>query len=172
MLIRNMDTLYEDSVPDTFPFVRRAFETIGMAKVSFSIKEAMEIGYLRRTDRIVMNRDHLLHEAKKMAKGMLVGGFVPSCPRNDLHLPGENGYAAIKAGLYAMKLGGYISEHDETIGTKLAYVLTGGKISPKEPVSEQNILDLECEAFLSLCGYEKTIARMQHMLLKNKPLRN
>jgi 3-hydroxyacyl-CoA dehydrogenase len=172
MLLRNMEGFRADVELDTFGFVRKAFETIGMAKVSFSAKMGQELAYLKTTDRWVLNRDRLIHEAKKMALGMAVGGYTPPPYRDDIKLPGETGYNTIRMVLYSMKMGNYISDHDELIGTKLAYVLCGGETSPRFTVDEQYILDLEREAFLSLCGEEKTIARMQHMLQTGKPLRN
>ena len=157
---------------DLFPAIRAAFETVGMAKVSFSGEMAREIGFLKPSDRITLNLAQLIYDAKQMVLGMVKAGYKAPRERKDIHLPGSNAYASLLAGLYAMKEGHYLSDHDHLIGSKLAYVLSGGKASPAYPVSEQYILDLEREAFMSLVGEVKTHERMQHLLLKGKPLRN
>jgi 3-hydroxyacyl-CoA dehydrogenase len=157
---------------DRFGFIRKAFENIGMAKVSMSADEAFGLGFLLPGDRISINKDTLIEDAKQMALNMANCGFIPPVPRSDLKLPGESAFGAILAFLYQMKEGGWLSDHDMLVGKKLAYVLTGGKASPMKTVDEQYILDLEREAFMSLIGEEKSQARMQYMLLNNKPLRN
>ncbi|WP_144933828.1 3-hydroxyacyl-CoA dehydrogenase/enoyl-CoA hydratase family protein [Paenibacillus sp. 32O-W] len=165
---RNVD--YDGKV-DLQPFVNRAFETIGMAKVSTSAQEAKELGYLRTTDRISLNRDSQLYDAKRMVIALSDAGYSPP-ERESCRVVGEPGRAVLQMALYQMRGGGHITEHDELIGRKLAYVLTGGLRPANAVVSEQALLDLEREAFLSLCGEPKSQARMQHMLLKGKPLRN
>ncbi len=157
---------------DTFPFVRKAFETIGMAKVSFSGELAREHGYMAPDDVIVMNRDFLLHDAKMAALGMAEGGYKPARPRTDIPVPGKNGFATLQLGLMTMRQGNYISEFDEKLGTHLSRILTGGDVANNEPVSEDWLLQLEKEAFLSLCGEQKTLDRISYMLMNNKPLRN
>jgi 3-hydroxyacyl-CoA dehydrogenase len=142
-----------------------------MAKVATSAEEAREAGFLLAQDGISMSRDALLADAKARALGMADAGFMPPRPTTFL-LPGKSGAATIDMLLYDMELNHQISEHDRKIGKKLATVLTGGDTSPQAPVSEQQLLDLELEAFLSLCGEEKTQARIMHMLEKGKPLRN
>lgn len=155
-----------------FPVVQKAFEAIGFAKVSSSAKEAVKIGYLTRDDKIVINSQQLLFEAKK-AVLELSEDFKPPQPREDILLPGEGGRIAIEATLNDLVKAGKISEHDRLIGSKLANVLTGGaKASPTHPVTEQDILDLEREAFVSLCGEKLSQERMKYMLKKGKPLRN
>jgi 3-hydroxyacyl-CoA dehydrogenase len=156
---------------DPIPFVAKAFENIAMAKVSTSVEEARDMAYLRRNDRVVINPDHLLSTAKTLGIGMADSGYEPP-KKVKIKLPGPSGRAAIELFLMQMQQGGYATGHDVTIGKKLGHVLTGGDIPANAWVSEQDLLDLEREAFLSLCGEEKTIARIQHMLQTNKPLRN
>jgi len=156
---------------DALPYLKKLFLTIGVAKVATSAEEAREAGFLLAQDGISMSRDALLADAKARALGMADSGFMPPRPATFL-LPGRSGAATIDMLLYDMELNHQISEHDRKIGRKLATVLTGGDTSPMVPVSEQQLLDLELEAFLSLCGEEKTQARIMHMLEKGKPLRN
>ncbi|MFQ5865888.1 MAG: 3-hydroxyacyl-CoA dehydrogenase/enoyl-CoA hydratase family protein [bacterium] len=171
VLLNNMKAM-EKARPGPFPIVQKAFETIGYAKVSSSAKEAVRLGYLTRDDRIVLNADHLIFEAKQTVLDM-TQDFVPPEPREDLILPGEGGRLAIEATLNDLVKAGKISEHDRLIGKKLAYVLTGGeKASPTRPVNEQYILDLAGDAFVSLCGEKLSQERMKYMLKHGKPLRN
>ncbi|WP_309479819.1 3-hydroxyacyl-CoA dehydrogenase/enoyl-CoA hydratase family protein [Brevibacillus agri] len=173
MLFRAMENVPEGgSVPvDPFPFVARAFETIAMAKVSTSGQEAINLGYLRPTDRISINSDHLLYDAKQLVLAMDKEGYTPPKPRK-IRVIGETGYANLRQNIYAMKKSGYISEHDELIASKIAYVMSGGNVPAGTEVTESYILELEKQAFLSLIKTPKTQQRMQHMLTKNKPLRN
>lgn len=173
MLFRAMENVPEGgSVPvDPFPFVARAFETIAMAKVSTSGQEAINLGYLRPTDRISINSDHLLYDAKQLVLAMDKEGYTPLQPRK-IRVIGETGYANLRQNIYAMKKSGYISEHDELIASKIAYVMSGGNVPAGTEVTESYILELEKQAFLSLIKTPKTQQRMQHMLMKNKPLRN
>ena len=150
---------------------RRVFELIGQAKVSASAEEARKMGLLSRQDRISMNYERLVADAKDLALS-LVKDYAPGQPRTDIEVQGEPGFAALEVGLYMMKQAAYISEYDAEIGKKLAYVLGGGKLSQPQKVSEQYLLDLEREAFLSLCGNPKTQERMAAMLKTGKPLRN
>lgn len=171
-LLRNLyGPLAHDAAFDPFPFIRKAFETIGMAKVATSAEEAREAGFLKDTDGISMNRDFVLGDAKARAIGMAESGWRAPRPTT-FKLPGRVGAATIDMLLYDWEINGVISEHDRTIAGKLATVLTGGETSPQTAVSEDHLLELEAEAFLSLCGMEKTQARLEHMLMKNKPLRN
>lgn len=179
LLIRNTEHLFE--VPrggiypkqiELMPFVARAFETIAMAKVSTSGPEAVKLGYLRPTDKITVNRDYLIEDAKKTVLAMNMEGYVPPRPRDEIRVAGENTLAMIKLALWTMHESGYITDHDVTVSEKVGYVLCGGNVLADTKVSEQYLLDLEREAFLSLCGDPKTQARMQHMLTKGKPLRN
>jgi 3-hydroxyacyl-CoA dehydrogenase len=156
---------------DPLPFLKRAFLAIGTAKVATSAEEAKELGFLSLDAGISMNRDHLLADAKARALGMAEAGFT--APRQtSFFLSGRSGAATIDMMLYDMVQNHQISDYDRTIGQKLARVLTGGDTSATAPVSEQHLLDLELEAFLSLCGEAKTQDRLQFMLEKGKPLRN
>jgi 3-hydroxyacyl-CoA dehydrogenase len=172
MVIRSLEGIPDGVSADPLPFLRKAFETIGMAKVATSAKEARELGFLRPWDRISIQRDFLIQEAKNVVLGMNREGYEMPRPRADIALPGRSEFSTFAYALYAMKVAGHISEYDEQIGRKIAFVMTGGDIPRGTRLSEQDLLDLEREAFLSLCGEEKTQARIQHMLMKGKPLRN
>lgn len=154
-----------------FPKVQKAFETIAFAKVSTSAQEAMELGYLDKKDGITFSRDRCLSDAKSKVIEM-AQNYQRLSPREDILLPGRGGYYALVSALEGYRLQGTISEHDLVIAKKLAHILTGGEMPNLGPVSEQKLLDLEREAFLSLVGMEKTQARMQYMLMNGKPLRN
>jgi 3-hydroxyacyl-CoA dehydrogenase len=156
---------------EAFPFIQKAFLQIGQAKVATSAEEARGMGILSLQDRIVINRDHLLVEAKKEVLHLAASGYKPPAPEL-IFAPGRDMYAAMKIGAWSFKEGHYITEYDSHIATKLAYVMAGGEISRPSWVSESYILDLEREAFLSLCGEEKTQARMWSLLQTGKPLRN
>jgi len=179
MVLRNTDHLFE--VPrggiypkqiEMMPFIARAFETIAMAKVATSGQEAVKLGYLKPTDKMTVNRDYLMEDAKKTVMAMNMEGYAPPRPRDDIRVPGENTLAMIRLALWTMHESGFITDHDVTVSTKVGYVLCGGNVLADTKVSEQYLLDLEREAFLSLCGDPKTQARMQHMLTTGKPLRN
>ena len=150
---------------------RKAFEMIGVAKVATSAAEAHEMGLLRDGDRVSMNPERLIGDAKNLALS-LAPGYLPGSPRTDVKVGGQDTYALLKAGVWTMRQGDYISDYDVVIGEKLAYVLSGGRASGETLVSEQYLLDLEREAFLSLCGNAKTQQRISHMLKTGKPLRN
>jgi len=152
--------------------MKKIFETIATAKVATSAHEARGLGFVRDTDRITMNRERVLSDAKARALEMVRAGYESPVPRTDIPAPGENILAALKMGVYLMRQGDYITEYEVKIGTKVAEVLCGGNVSPGTPVSEQYILDLEREAFKSLCGERKTQERIQHMLKTGKALRN
>ncbi|HLK47648.1 MAG TPA: 3-hydroxyacyl-CoA dehydrogenase/enoyl-CoA hydratase family protein [Bryobacteraceae bacterium] len=151
--------------------LKAAFELIGYAKVSTSAAHAAELGLLRGQDRISMNPERLAADAKQAALA-LVATYAPGAPRMDIPVEGQAGYALLKMGIYLAREGGFISDHDAAVGEKLAHVLSGGKLSGRQTVSEQYLLDLEREAFLSLCGQPKTQERIQYMLKTGKPLRN
>jgi 3-hydroxyacyl-CoA dehydrogenase len=119
-----------------------------------------------------MNQDRLLYEAKQTALAMVADGYAASRPRDDIKVLGERAIATAETQLYNLKSGGYISDHDDLIARKLANVLAGGRVTPGTAVTEQYLLDLEREAFLSLCAERKSQERMQHMLATGKPLRN
>ncbi|WP_202080350.1 3-hydroxyacyl-CoA dehydrogenase/enoyl-CoA hydratase family protein [Caldalkalibacillus salinus] len=156
---------------DPQPLLNHFFETIGMAKVATSASEAKRLHLLQTDDDVVMNRDYLVHEAKQAALQMTAEGYTPP-PKEKIKVLGENGKAVLQLAIYTMYQGGYISDHDKKIANKLAHVLAGGNVPARSEVSEQYLLDLEREAFLSLCGEPKTQQRIQHMLTKGKPLRN
>ncbi len=149
-----------------------ALDLIGMAKVSVGAKQAKDWGLLRPTDNITMNRDRLIYDAKQTVLAMLQEGFTPRHPLQDIPVAGREGITTLTLGVHTMRDGGYITDYDESIARKLIFVLSGGDVLPGTKVSEQHLLDLEREAFLSLCGEEKTQARLDHMLRTNKPLRN
>jgi len=152
--------------------MKKVFETIAMAKVSTSANEARGLGFLSSSDRITMNRERVLSDAKARALALLRAGYEPPVMRTDIAAPGESMLATLKMGVYLMRQGGYISEHEQKLGTKIAEVLCGGSVTPGTPVSEQYILDLEREAFKSLCGERKTQERIQFTLKTGKTLRN
>jgi 3-hydroxyacyl-CoA dehydrogenase len=154
-----------------FPKVQRAFERIAFAKVATSAKEGIEFDYLKPTDKITLNRDRLLHDAKQDVLD-LAKNYTPPTPREDILVPGVGGKMAMLSAIRGFLALGTISEHDALIAEKLAHVLCGGSLPTQRMVSEQFILDQEREAFLQLCGEEKTQARMQAMLMTGKPLRN
>ena len=150
---------------------RKVFELIGYAKVSSSAEDAKKLGLLNRTDSISMNPERLIGDAKTLALS-LVPGYAPGVPRTDIKVAGESGYALLKLGAWTARQGHYISDHDVAIAEKLANILSGGRLTGEQTVSEQYLLDLEREAFLSLCGTAKTRDRMGYMLKTGKPLRN
>jgi len=147
---------------------KAAFELIGYARTSGSAAHARELGLLRPQDGVTMNPERLVADAKTAALA-LTASYAPGAPRQDIPVEGEAGCATLKMGLHLAREGGYITEYDAVIGEKLAYVLTGGAVTA---VSEQHLLDLEREAFLSLIGQQKTQERIQAMLKTGKPLRN
>jgi len=151
--------------------IREAFEQIGFAKVSTSAAEAGQFRYLRDGDGISMNPERLIEDAKQLALS-LVPGYAAGAPRTDITVSGDEGFALMKMGVWMARQGGYISDFDAVIGEKLAFVLSGGRLTGTPQVSEQYLLDLEREAFLSLCGRAETQQRMQHMLKTGKALRN
>jgi 3-hydroxyacyl-CoA dehydrogenase len=152
--------------------LRRNFETIAMAKVSTSAFEARGLGFLSDGDHISMNRDRLITDAKGVARELADSGYTPPSPRTDIPAPGENVLASLKLGVYMMRQGEFISDHDVKVANWVANVLCGGAVTPGSPVSEQYLLDLEREAFLSLCGEKKTQERIAFTLKTGKPLRN
>jgi 3-hydroxyacyl-CoA dehydrogenase len=156
---------------EALPFLQQVLLTIFMAKVATSAEEARQVGFLTESDRVVMNRDHLLAEAKSEVLHMVKSGYKPPLPEK-IYACGRDALAAIRAQIYMFLEGKYMSEHDAKIAEKLGYVMTGGELSQPTWVEEQYILDLEREAFVSLCGEEKTQERMWHLLQTGKPLRN
>jgi 3-hydroxyacyl-CoA dehydrogenase len=179
LLIRNTEHLFEVDKGGVYmkqielmPFVARAFETIALAKVSTSGPEAVKLGYLRPADKMTVNRDYLIQDAKNTVLSMNMEGYTPPKPLEEIRVGGENTLAMIKLAVWTLHEQGYATDHDVTVSTKVAHVLCGGNLLPDTKVSEQYLLDLEREAFLSLCGDPNTHARIQHMLNTGKPLRN
>src|SRR5437879_1519302 len=152
--------------------MKRAFETIATAKVATSAHEARALGFLTESDRITMNRERVLTDAKTRALELVRAGYEPPVPRADIPAPGENLLAALKMGVHLMRQGDFITDYEVRLGGKIAEVLCGGQITPGTPVSEQYILDLEREGFKSLCGERKPQERIQHTLKTGKTLRN
>ena len=152
--------------------IKRAFEIIATAKVATSAHEARGLGFLAESDGITMNRERVLNDAKARALELVRAGYEPPVPRSDIPAPGENILAALKLGVHLMRQGEYITEYEGKLGTKIAEVLCGGNVTSGTPVSEQYLLDLEREAFKSLCGERKTQERIQYTLKTGKTLRN
>ncbi len=171
LLIRMTEGLRDDIKVDRLPYVQKAFEAIAMGTVSSSAQHARELGFLRQTDKITINQDYLLNDAKNTVLGMVKEGYEPPVQK-PITVLGEYGLATFKVGVQNMLWGGYITEYEQKIAGKVAYVLCGGNIKPNSQVSEQYLLDIEREAFLELLGEEKTQERINHFLTKGKPLRN
>lgn len=175
MALRNLGHIPQDLprgvVIDPFPYLRRAFEAIGMARVSTSAHEARDIGYLTPCDAISVNKDYLIYDAKDTVLALATGGYRSPVPAR-IRAPGRDGYAYLDMLIYNMQMAGFISEYDAKIGRCIARILSGGDVPPGTWVEEQELLDLEREAFLSLCGEPKTQERIQHMLTTGRPLRN
>ena len=152
--------------------LKRAFETIATAKVATSAHEARSFGFLNDSDRITMNRERVLSDAKARALELFRAGYEPPLPRTDIPAPGESPLATLRMGVHLMRQGDFITEYEVKLGTKIAEVLCGGNVTPGTPVSEQYILDLEREGFKSLCGEKKTQERIQYTLKTGKTLRN
>jgi 3-hydroxyacyl-CoA dehydrogenase len=152
--------------------IKRAFEAIATAKVATSAHEARALGFLSESDRISMNRERVLSDAKARALELVRAGYDPPVPRTDIPAPGENLLATLKMGVHMMRQGDFITDYEVKLGAKIAEVLCGGNVTPGMPVSEQYILDLEREGFKSLCGEKKTQERIQYTLKTGKTLRN
>ncbi len=173
MLVRAAAAAPQDPEADPFSLVKEVFQNIGMAKVSTSAEEARKLGYLAARDSISMNDDRQIADAKQLALDLVRLGYRPGKPREDIRVLGQAAFAKMKLGLHLLRRGDYISDYDVVVGTQLAKVLSGGgEFTSPQLVSEQYLLDLEREAFVSLCGQKKTVERMQYMLKKGKPLRN
>jgi 3-hydroxyacyl-CoA dehydrogenase len=173
MLVRALDAIPRGANDaDPFPFVKRVFETIAMAKVATSAEEARTMGFFGADDSVSMNSDRLIADAKQEVLSLAATGYVEPQQRTDILALGLSALATIKLGIHQMKRGGFISDYDAVIGEKLARVLTGGDLNHPTRVSELYLLVLVREAFLSLCGERKTQERIAHMLKSGKPLRN
>ncbi len=172
MMMRSMDLASKTPDADPLVFLKKTFEMIGMGKVATSAQEARSWGFLRDSDAISMNGDRLIADAKQEVLNLAAAGYTQPVRRTDILAMGEAGMAAFKIALTMMKRGGYISDHDELIGRKIAKILCGGEMNHAARVSEQYLLDLEREGFLSLCAERKTQERIAFMLKSGKPLRN
>ena len=171
MLWRALEGIPEGANVNTYEYVTQVFKNIAMAKVGTSAEEAKALGYFRQADGVSFDRARQLTEAKRRAIGLAEAGYHPPVPRAYV-LPGENGIATLSMMVDTLVHGGFASEYDALIARKVATVLCGGVGGAAHEVTEQEMLDLEAEAFVSLCGEQKTQERMQHMLQFNKPLRN
>src|SRR5215470_17887491 len=156
---------------DPYAVVTQVFKNIALATVATSADEAKELGYFRKTDGVTFDRARLLHDAKARAIGLASTGYHPPAPRAHT-LPGDSGIATLQMMIETLQSAGQASAHDALVAKKLAGVLCGGVDGAVAPVTEERILELECEAFVSLCGEQKSQERMQYMLMNNKPLRN
>ncbi|HWY98792.1 MAG TPA: 3-hydroxyacyl-CoA dehydrogenase, partial [Bacteroidia bacterium] len=171
MAVRISDSLAEGDIE--LNLLREKFLTIGMAKVSTSAYEAFDLGYLRKGhDEVTVNRSRLLTDAKASAIQLAEEGYTQPVMRNDIKVLGKQGLGMVYVGADVMMNGHYMSEHDKKISLKLGYVICGGDLSAPTLVSEQYLLDLEREAFMSLCGEKKTLERIQSILNGGKILRN
>lgn len=167
--LRTSDGFREGDVK--IPGLIERFKTIALASVSTSADEAFDLGYLTAKDQVELNVNRAITEAKQKVLSLAVN-YIPPSPRNDIRVMGKSGLGALYAATSTLHLGRYASDHDVLIAKKIAWVLCGGDLSSEQEVSEQYLLDLEREAFLSLCGEQKTLERIQYMLENNKPLRN
>jgi len=179
MLIRANERAASGEDLDLFHALRPIFETVAMAKVGTSAEESRELGFLRREDGVSMNRDRLVGDAKEVALALFRGGYKPAAAgwqegaqTTQIKVLGEQFLATAKMGIHLLVRGGYASEYDAHVARKLANILAGGPLTAPQMVSEQYVLDLEREAFVSLCGEKKTQERIAHTLKTGKPLRN
>ena len=179
MLIRANENAASGEDLDLFHALKPVFEAIAMAKVGTSAEECRDLGYLRREDGVSMNRDRLVADAKEAALALVRGGYQPSAAgwqegaqTTQIKVLGEQFLAGAKLAIHMMVRGGYASEYDAHVGRKLANILAGGPLTSPQLVSEQYVLDLEREAFVTLCGEKKTQERIAHTLKTGKPLRN
>lgn len=171
LYIKHLSSLPNNVKVDYVEVATTVFETIAMAKVSTSGEEARENNFLNQADGVSVNPDHLIYDAKQAALHLYEAGYKAPI-RQKVPVSGAPGYATMLVGAEGLRLSGYISEHDMKIAKKLAYVLAGGEVPYGTLVDEEYLLNLEREAFLSLVAEPKSQMRMQHMLVKGKPLRN
>jgi 3-hydroxyacyl-CoA dehydrogenase len=171
MAIRCLESVPLDTDAEPFPHIKRAFETIAYAKVSESAAHAKMLGYLRDTDTVSINRMHHLHDAKQLVLAMAAEGYQEPQPRGVFVL-GETGLIQLRSEVDLARRAGQLSDHDVKILNQLAYILCGGELSTPQSVSEDYLLELEREAFLGLCGEEKTHQRIEYTLKTGKPLKN
>jgi 3-hydroxyacyl-CoA dehydrogenase len=172
LLLRAMAKVPAGTGADPLPWARKAFEAIGMAKVSLSAWEAFDLGFLREGDAVSMNPEHLIGDAKRAALDLLETGWQPLQRPAQVAVMGRDGLANIRSMLHNMVQGRQISEHDALVGEKVGWVLCGGEVDNGTVVDEDYLLNLERRAFVELCGQRKTLERIQHILKTGKPLRN
>jgi len=170
MIIRSLSENMIEA--DVMKASQKVFEMIAMAKVATSAKEAQDFGFLRQTDKIVMNADSVVYYAKQAALSLAREDYKPQKYKSKVKVAGKTGYASFMLAMENMKQGGFISEHDMLIGSKVAHIITGGGVPEGTLVDEDRLLELEREAFVELCAQPKTQARIEHMLKTGKPLRN
>jgi 3-hydroxyacyl-CoA dehydrogenase len=161
-----------DNRIDVFPYLRRYFQQIAMGEVAKSAEMAREMGYLRPSDRIVLNRFELLHIAKEEAKALNATAYRPPLPQHQIAVAGRTGIATLQAAMLNMLEGNFISEYDYNIGCRVAETLCGGDVEAGSFVDEQWLLDLERRNFMELLSNFKTQDRIEYMLKNGKPLRN
>jgi len=171
MLIRANERAASDDDLDLMHALRPIFQNTATAKVSTSGEEARSLGFLRPSDQIAMNRDRHIADAKETALALVRAGYHPPAPA-EIRVLGEEFFAAAKLAVHMMIRGEYATEYDGVVARKLAYIMAGGSITAAQTVPEQYVLDLEREAFVSLCGERKTQERIAHTLKTGKPLRN
>jgi 3-hydroxyacyl-CoA dehydrogenase len=170
-VVRAADEMHEDE-PETITLKNR-FITIAMAKVATSAQEGYQLGILRKgQDEVVMNQGRRISEAKRAVLDLYDNGYVMPVQRKDIKVLGRSALGALLAGVHSMEVAGHATAHDALAARKLAYVMCGGDLSEPTRVSEQYLLDLEREAFLSLCGEPKTLERIESVLKQGKPIRN
>jgi 3-hydroxyacyl-CoA dehydrogenase len=167
-------SVWAAAVPDgdPYPWLRRGFEAVATAKVSSSADDARQLGYLRSDDRVVFHRGRVLAEAKRRVLALVADGWVPPDPDAPITVVGAPHGASFMMGAWLFRQGGYASDHDKLVGEKVAHVLSGGMVPARTQVTAARLLELEREAFVSLCGEEKTRARIKFTLETGKPLRN
>ena len=170
MALRAADDSEDDL--DLLNRLRHYFEKAATATVYTSAEQAREGGYLRDSDGVTMNIARQVEDAKQACLGLVRRGYRVRTPRTDIRVAGDTAYAQMKLGIHMMQRGGWASEHDGKVASKLAWIMSGGALRPAQEVSEQYLLDLEREAFLSLCGEQKTLERIQSVLQTGKPVRN
>jgi 3-hydroxyacyl-CoA dehydrogenase len=157
---------------ELFEALQKTVDTMAMAKVSTSAVEARGLGFMTQADTITMNRERLLTDAKARARELVNAGYSAPVMRTDIPAPGESALATLKLAVWTLREGQFISGHDARVANAVAHVLCGGDVTAGTPVSEQYLLDLEREGFLSLCGEKKTQERIAFTLKTGKPLRN
>jgi 3-hydroxyacyl-CoA dehydrogenase len=171
LLWRAFEGVPDGATVDPYALVTQIFKNVALARVATSAEEAKALGYLRRTDGVSFDRARLVTEAKARAIGLADSGWHPPAPRAHV-LPGESGIATLQMMVSTLVEAGQASEHDAKVANRLAQILCGGVTGASHEVTEDEMLELEREAFVSLCGEPKSQERMQYMLMNNKPLRN